>query len=175
MTRQVTVCSESAMRIARSTRCRICSGTVHLNVLGGDILEQGDEVDFLLVAAAEGGARLLADDREDGPRGQLRVVEAVEQVDRARPRRGEANADVTGELGVPARHQRSHLLVAHLDQLGIAVCAIEGADDRVDAVAWIAEDAVDVPGAEPLEQEVRDELGQLRSPWGWSTVMTSRS
>ena len=147
----------------------------HLNVLGGDVLEQRDEVDFLLVAAAERGAGLLADDREDGRVVELCVVQAVEEMDRARPGGGEADTDLAGELGVSARHQRSHLLVAHLDQLGVAVCAVEGADDRVDAVAWIAEDAVNAPCAEPLEQEVRDELGQLRSPWGWSTVRTSRS
>ena len=126
MIRQVTVCSESAMRTARSTRCRICVGDGrHLNVLGGDVLEQRDEVDFLLVAAAERGARLLADDREDGRVVELGVVQAVEEMDRARPRGGEADADLAGELGVPARHERGHLLVAHLDQLGVTVCAVE--------------------------------------------------
>jgi hypothetical protein len=36
----------------------------HVHVLVRDVLEQRQEVDLLLVAAPEGGTRLLADDRE---------------------------------------------------------------------------------------------------------------
>jgi predicted nuclease with RNAse H fold len=35
--------------------------------------------------------------------------------------------------------------MAHLDELGVAVRAVEGAEERVDAVARIAVDAVDAP------------------------------
>ena len=46
-------------------------------------LKSVDEVDLLLVVAAERGARLLADDRDHRLVVELGVVEAVEQVDGA--------------------------------------------------------------------------------------------
>ena len=101
-------------------------------------LNRRRQVDLLLVVAAEAGARLLADDRQHRLVVELGVVEAVEQVDRAGPRGGQADAELAGELGVGARHERGHLLVAHLDELGAARAvarALERADDAVDAVA----------------------------------------
>ena len=63
---QVTVRSASAMRTARSTRCAHLLGRRrHLHVLVRDVLEQRQQVDLLLVVAAERGARLLADDGDD--------------------------------------------------------------------------------------------------------------
>jgi hypothetical protein len=50
-----------------------------------DVLKQRDEVDFLEVVASERGSVLLSDDCEDGLVVELGVVEAVEQMDRARP------------------------------------------------------------------------------------------
>ena len=92
----------------------------HLHVLVRDVLEQRSEVDLLLVVAAEPGPGLLADDRDDRLVVELGVVEAVEQVDRAGPGGRHADADLAGELGVRARHERGHLLVADLDELGPA-------------------------------------------------------
>ena len=99
----------------------------HVDVLVRDVLEQRDEVDLLLVAAAERGLRLLADDREHGLMVELGVVEAVEQMDRPRTRGREADPDLAGELRVRARHQRRHLLVAHLNELKRAGCVDAGA------------------------------------------------
>ena len=84
----------------------------------GDVLEQRLQIDLLLVAAAERGARLLADDRDDRLMVELRVVEAVQEMDRARAGGRHADADLAGELRVGAGHERGHLLVAHLDELG---------------------------------------------------------
>ena len=53
------------------------------DVIARDILEQRDQINFLLVAGAERGARLLADNGDDGLVIHLRVIEAVEEVDRA--------------------------------------------------------------------------------------------
>jgi hypothetical protein len=136
----------------------------HLHVLVRDVLEQRHEVDFLLVVAAERGPRLLSDDGDDRRVVELRVVQAVQQVDRAGSGRGQAHADLAGELRVAARHERRHLLVPDLDQLRVAVGAIEGAEEGVDAVARIAVDAVDTPFAEPREDVVRYELTHCRSP-----------
>jgi hypothetical protein len=69
---------------------------------------------------------------------ELGVVETVEEMDRARPRRRQAHADLARELGVAARHQRRHLLVAHLDELDAVRRTVESTDEAVDAVARIA-------------------------------------
>ena len=84
----MTVRSLSAIRIARSIRWRTWVGLGgHLDVLVGDVLEQGREVDLLLVVAAEAGARLLADDRDHRLVVELGVIEAVEKVDGSGARR----------------------------------------------------------------------------------------
>src|SRR5207248_9113187 len=56
-------------------------------------------------------------------------------------------------------HERGHLLVAGLDEVGIAVRAVERAEERVDAVARVPVDAVDVPLAQAFQDVVSDELG----------------
>ena len=108
---------------------------MHVCTYSEHVLEQRLEVDLLLVVGAERHPLLLADDRDDGRVVELRVVEAVQQVDRARPGGRHADADLAGELRVAARHERGHLLVARLDELGIAVGAVERAEEAVDAVA----------------------------------------
>ena len=58
-------------------------GARRLHVLAGDVLEEGLQVDLLLVAAPDRRTRLLPDDRDDRLMVELRVIEAVEQMDRA--------------------------------------------------------------------------------------------
>ena len=122
----------------------------------GDVLEQHLQVDLLLVRGPDGAPLLLPDDGDDRRVVELRVVEAVQQMDRARAGGGHADADGVGagELGVPARHERGHLLVPCLDELGIALRAVERAEEPVDPVAGIPVDAVDAPLAEACENEV---------------------
>ena len=79
------------------------------------------QIDFLLVVAADRRARLLPDDRDDRLVVQLRVVQAVQQMDRARPGRRQADADFAGELGVRAGHEGGHLLVADLDEVEVVL------------------------------------------------------
>ena len=82
---------------------------------------------------------------------ELRVVQAVEEVDRARPGGREADAELAGPLRVSARHECGHLLVTNLDELGIAVGAVERAEDGVDPVAGIAVEAMHSPLPQPVE------------------------
>jgi hypothetical protein len=109
--------------------------------------------------AAERGAVLLADDRDHRLVIEQRVVEAVQQVDRARPRRREADADLAGELRVRRRHERRHLLVADLHELRAVLRAPKRAHDSVDAIARVSEDAAHAPCAQTLDQEVADGAG----------------
>ena len=156
------------MRIARSIRCRICAGSVHISTNSRDVLVERLQVDLLLVVRAERRALLLADDREHRHVVELRVVEAVQQVHGARAGRRHADADLVGagELRVAARHERGHLLVARLDELGPALLlrAVERAEEGVDPVARVAVDALDPPLAQALQDVVGDELGHRDPP-----------
>ena len=77
--------SASATRIARSRTLGSCSGTVTICTYSlGDVLEQREQVDFLLVGAAHGAAARLPDDRDHGNVIELGVIKAVEQVDGSR-------------------------------------------------------------------------------------------
>ncbi len=76
-----------------------------------------------------------------------RVVEPVQQVDRARPRGGQAHPDLSGELGVGAGHEGRHLLVAHADIVECLGAPAHGAHDPVDAIAGVAEDALHPTGS----------------------------
>ena len=162
--------SSSAIRIARSISAAPAPGPCRLDVLG-DVLEQDLEVDLLLVVRAERHALLLADDREDGMMVELRVVEAVQQVDRAGARGRDADADLAGELRVPARHERRHLLVPRLDELRVAFRAVERPEESVDPVARIAVDAVNAPLAQALEDVVGDELSHASLGFALSEVV----
>jgi hypothetical protein len=51
---------------------------------------------------------------------ELGIVEPVEQVNGARARGGQADADLAGELGVGARREGGDLLVANLDELEVS-------------------------------------------------------
>ena len=133
----------------------------HVDVLVRNVLEERRQVDLLLIVAAERGHRLLADDRDYGLVVELGVVQAVEQVDRARARGGDANPDLAGELRVTAGHERRHLLVADLDELRIAAGTVEGAEEGVDPVAGVAVDPVDAPIGQPLEDVVSDQFGHV--------------
>ena len=90
----VTRRSPIAMRTARSIRWRTCAGGGRLlDERAGDVLEHADQVDFLLIMAAERGARLLAGDREHRHVIEPRVIKAGDQMRRAGTRCGDAHAE----------------------------------------------------------------------------------
>lgn len=130
--------------------------------IGGNVLEQALQIDFLLVVAAQRGSRLLADDGQHRLMIHARVVEPVQQVDRARPRGGEAHPDLSGELGVGAGHEGRHLLVAHADIVECLGAPAHGAHDPVDAIAGVAEDALHPPLAQAFEQLIGNRAGHSR-------------
>src|SRR5262249_6399956 len=69
-------------------------------ISAGHILEHRDEVELLLIVAAESIARLLADDRQYGLVIEECVVEAGCQMRCARARRGNTDAEPAREFGV---------------------------------------------------------------------------
>src|SRR5690606_24437546 len=90
---------------------------------------------------------------------ELGVVEAVEQVDGAGPRGGEADARPAGELRVRGGGERGQLLVAGLDEPDLVARVVEAAEDAVDAVARVAVDPVDAPFVQAVQDEGSDGLG----------------
>jgi hypothetical protein len=62
----------------------------------------------------------------------LRVVQPIQEVNRARAGGGEAHAQPTGEFRVPAGHEGAHFLVARREELDLLLIAGQGADDSVD-------------------------------------------
>ena len=122
----------------------------HVDVVAGDILVQRHQIDFLLVVAAERQAVLLPDDRQHRLMVGLRVVKAVQQMDRARPGGREADPEFAGEFGVRAGHERGQLLMPRLDELDLVAGPGERPDQAVDAVAGVAEN----PLAHPIPTAV---------------------
>ena len=133
-----------------------------LDECAGHVLEQARQIDFLLIMAADRGARLLAGDREHRHVIEARVVKAGDQVRGAGARRRDADAKFAGEFGVGRCHEGGHFFVPHLDELdfaiGVTLRAIERAEHAVDAVARIAEDFAHAPGMEPFHQKITDRL-----------------
>lgn len=147
------------MRTARSTRWRACSDRgAHLDVLG-DILKERRQVDLLLVVAPERHSLLLADDREHRLAIQLRVVKTVQKMDRPGSRRRQAHAHLSGELRVPACHERRGLLVSDLDELRVAIGARQRAKEPVDSVSGVPENPMQAPPPEAFENEIGDRPG----------------
>ena len=117
----------------------------HVDVFASHVLEQRDQVDFLLVVAAERRPLLLTHDRDHRLMVELGVVEAVQKMDRARARGRHADAGLAGELGMRAGHEGRDLLMRHLDELEAILRAVEGAQDAVDAIPGIAVDPLRPP------------------------------
>ncbi|HEX5831989.1 MAG TPA: hypothetical protein VFY16_13495 [Gemmatimonadaceae bacterium] len=86
----------------------------HLHVLTRHVLEECGAIHLLLEVAADCRPVLLADDGDDRLTVELRIVEAVQKVYRARPAGGQTDADVAREPRVRAGGERRHLLVRDL-------------------------------------------------------------
>lgn len=140
---------------------RLFGGRGHLHVIVRHVLEQADQVDFLLVVAAQGAAGLLADQGHDGLMVQLGVVQAIQQMDGAGTGGRQADPGLPGELGVGAGHERRGFFVAGLDELQRLTGAAEGADQAVDTVSGVAVDPSDPPLRQPFQHKVRHSLHSM--------------
>jgi hypothetical protein len=57
----------------------------HVDEVRSHILEKGNEIDFLLIVTSEHSTGLLSYDGQNGLVVHLRIVQAVQQVDRSWP------------------------------------------------------------------------------------------
>jgi hypothetical protein len=111
---------------------------------------------FLLILTAHRRRRRLTAEREHRHVIVLRIVEAVEQMDRTRARRAETDAEFARELRVRGRHERRLLFMPHLHEFEPVGGPVDRGDDAVDAVARIAVDAPNAPRKEAFDQEIAD-------------------
>ena len=140
------------------------------------VLEHADQVDFLLIVAAERRTGLLPGNRKDRNVIHPRVVHAGDQMRCTGARGGDANAKLAGELGIGRRHERSHFLMARLNELDL-VCPEAGkaTQQPVDAVAGVAEYPPDTPLMQALPKEIADRLRHLDPPWSIIRQLDSRA
>jgi hypothetical protein len=137
-------------------------------VVGGHVLVQLLQVDLLLVTGAQQLGLLHAGDGQHRGVVELGVVQAVEQVDTARPGGGQAHAQPAGGLGVAAGHEGGGLLVVDQHEADPVLVAAQALRDAVDAVAGQAEDDLDAPVGQPLHQQLRRDLvHDLAPPAPW--------
>ena len=142
--------------------------TDFLNIFG-DIGEHPVEVELLLIASAPHGRLGLPANRQYWYVVSPGIVKTGDQVGGTGSASGQAYAQFAGELGMRNGHERAHLLVARLDEVDPAI-ALEGADDAVDAIARIAEDAPYTPSLQSFDKEVRCLHGCIRSSWNGQTT-----
>ncbi len=126
----------------------------HVHEFMCDILEQRNQVDFLLVIAADCRTLLLADDGDYRLVVHLGVVQAIQQMNGTRPRGRQAYADFTGKFGMRASHECSQFFVTCLHELEHAVGTAECSHDAVDAVARVTVNALNAPLGKSLQQEI---------------------
>ncbi|SAL88412.1 hypothetical protein AWB68_08766 [Caballeronia choica] len=124
----------------------------------GDVLEHRNKIEFLLIVAAKRGARLLPGDREHRHVVHARVVQAGQEMRRAGTRSRNAHAEFAGKFGMRGCHECGHFFVACLNEFDLVLCAIERAEDAVDAVARISEDTAHAPRVKTINQKVADGL-----------------
>ncbi len=127
-----------------------------LHISTGNVLEHRNQVELLLVLAAQRVARLLPGNRQHGLVIEQRIVQPGDQVRGARAGRCDADSDVAAELRIGARHERRHFLMARLDELRAITGAVERLDHTVDAIAGIAEDVTDAPFVKTGNNEIAD-------------------
>jgi hypothetical protein len=114
---------------------RDVGGSHDPRVVHREVLEDPAEIDVLLPEGVDEVVVLVARDREHGLTVHLRIVEPVREMEPARSRGGEADAQAAGELGVPRGHEGGAFLVADLDEPDPVLPVPKALHDPVDPVA----------------------------------------
>ncbi len=133
---------------------------------GGGVSEQPVQGHILLGEGADQVVELQAGDGDDRLAVKLGVVQAVQQVNAARSRRGYTAAELARELGVGARHEGRCLLVTHLDESDLFLALAQGFDDAVYAIARDAEYRIHPPLVQGFNEHVRRGHGHGGIPSG---------
>jgi hypothetical protein len=152
---QVTERASSAIRNARLLDLSWIGR--HMDEAPSNVLEERVQIQLLLVPAADGHERLLADDRHHRLGVKICIVESIEQVDCARPGRFQAHPTL------PVYFACAQAMKAAPSSWGVATkrgrlparwIPPNDAIDAVDAVARITEDALYASVTQPPNDEI---------------------
>ena len=120
-----------------------------------DVHEQPIKGYVLLGVGADEVVVRHAGNGKDGLAVEGRVVEPVQGENPARARGRQADAQLAGELGVATGHQSRGFLVADLNEADLVTPLAQRLHEAVDPVAREAEDDLDAPVPDRLDQNVR--------------------
>jgi hypothetical protein len=82
------------------------------------------------------------------------VVKSGDEMRGARPAGRQADPQFAGEFGVGGSHERRHLFMPDLDEVDHPFGALQGAEDAIDAVAGVTENAAHAPFMKSMDEEV---------------------
>ena len=99
-----------------------------------------------------------AGERDDGSAVESGFIKAIHQMDGARARRADTDAQPPGMLGEARRHERGRFLVAYADIADAVLALTQGFDDRIDAVTDNTEDM----GRAPIDQSFDQNVGSVQ-------------
>ena len=126
-----------------------------LHVEHRQIVEHARQVDILLREGLDEVVILHARDGEHRGLVELGIIKPGEKMRAAGAGGGEADAEAAGPLGIGRGHEGRRLLMAHLDEADAVLPRPERLHDAVDAVSGQAEDELDAPLDERLDEDVR--------------------
>ena len=125
----------------------------------GDVHEELVERDVLLRIGADQVVKLQAGDRQHRLAVELGVVESVQQMNAARTRGRQANAELAGELRISAGHEGGGFFVAHLNEADLVLVRAQRLHDSVDAIAGKPENDFHAPVDQPFDKYIGSSHG----------------
>ena len=133
-------------------------------VVDAQVHQDPVQVDLLLVSSPELRRGLHAGDGQHRHVVQLGVVQPVDEVQSARPRRGHAHAELPRRLGIAGGHEGRRFLVVDQEEADPILVAPEPLHDPVDAVAGEPEHGVHPPVDQPLHHQFGCDLRHRAHP-----------
>jgi hypothetical protein len=127
----------------------------HPHAVARDVLEQFVEIDVLLRERPDEVVVVMPGDRQHRLSIELRVVQAVQEMDPTRPRRRDADAEPAGVFRVTARHERRRFLVPDLNETDLVLPLPQRLHDPVDPIPGKPENDLDTPVDERVDEDLR--------------------
>jgi hypothetical protein len=136
---------------ARIDKSLDMTGAQHLLVINGDIFEQRQQIDFLLITRADQVVIGLAGQSQDWSPIQFRVIESIQKMDCARPRGGETDTQASSEFRITTGHERGSLFMAHLNKPDVLLA---GAESAIKAIPGHSKDHRNTPVFQAVENKI---------------------
>lgn len=125
-----------------------------MRIIDRDIVEHAGQVDVLLGKGLDQVVILRPGDGKHRHLVELGIVEARQQMRAAGSGRCETYAELSGELGIGTRHEGGRFLMPDLDEPDPILALAQRLHDAVDAISGKAEDDLDIPFDQRVNQYV---------------------